>query len=114
MRDEALVRSILASVVSAVEVPVTLKIRTGWDLDNKNALNIARMAEDLGVQALAIHGRTRACGYSGQAEYDTIADVKSRISIPVFANGDIDCPKGKVGARIYWRRRSADWPGCPG
>ncbi len=92
MRDESLVRAILQAVVSAVDVPVTLKIRTGWSSEQKNALTIARMAEDIGIQALAVHGRTRACGYTGDAEYDTIADIKSRIAIPVFANGDITDP----------------------
>lgn len=90
MRDEPLVRSILEAVVKAVTVPVTLKMRTGWDLANRNAVAIARMAEDIGVQALAIHGRTRACMYRGAAEYETIAAVKSAVSIPIFANGDID------------------------
>ncbi|WP_227498017.1 tRNA dihydrouridine synthase DusB [Marinobacter santoriniensis] len=93
MKDEALVRDILEAVVNAVDVPVTLKMRTGWDADNRNAAVIARMAEDAGIQALAIHGRTRADKYNGDAEYDTIADVKSRVSIPVFANGDITSPE---------------------
>ncbi|MDI3323147.1 tRNA dihydrouridine synthase DusB [Pontibacterium granulatum] len=92
LRDEALVADILQTVVAAVDVPVTLKFRTGWDMDNRNALNIARMAEDAGIAALALHGRTRACGYKGEAEYDTIAEVKQSVSIPVFANGDIDSP----------------------
>jgi len=93
MKDEALVKQILESVVKAVSIPVTLKIRTGWDTDNKNALSIARMAQDSGIQALAIHGRTRACGYQGQAEYATIAAVKQALTIPVLANGDIDSPE---------------------
>lgn len=93
MRDEKLVGEILDAVVSAVDIPVTLKIRTGWDKDNRNAINIAKMAESAGVQALAIHGRTRACAYKGEAEYDTIRQVKKAISIPVFANGDITCPE---------------------
>lgn len=93
MKDEKLVQAILEAVVSAVDIPVTLKIRTGWDTDNKNALNIAKMAEASGIQALAIHGRTRACAYKGLAEYDTIAHVKQRITIPVLANGDIDSPE---------------------
>ncbi len=93
MQNEQLVKQILEAIVAAVDVPVTLKIRTGWDTDNKNALNIARIAEQSGIQALAIHGRTRACMYKGDAEYDTIADVKSRISIPVIANGDINTPE---------------------
>jgi tRNA-dihydrouridine synthase B len=74
-------------------VPVTLKIRTGWDRSNRNAVKVAKIAEASGVQALAIHGRTRACGFSGEAEYDTIAEVKSELSIPVIANGDIDTPE---------------------
>jgi tRNA-dihydrouridine synthase B len=94
LQDEALVGRILAAVVRAVpEVPVTLKIRTGWDRDHKNALNILRIAEDAGVQALAMHGRTRACGYSGEAEYDTIKAVKAAAKIPVIANGDITTPE---------------------
>ena len=93
MKDEALVRDILEAVVSAVDIPVTLKMRTGWDREHRNAPLIARMAEDAGIQALAIHGRTRADAYKGEAEYDTIADVKSRVSIPVFANGDINSPE---------------------
>ena len=89
LRDEKLVAAILASVVAAVDVPVTLKIRTGWDAANRNALTIARIAEDAGIQSLAIHGRTRACRYGGEAEYETIAAVKRAIRIPVIANGDI-------------------------
>ncbi len=90
LKNEPLVREILSSVVQAVSVPVTLKIRTGWNKDNKNALNIARIAEQSGIKALAIHGRTRACAYRGNAEYDTIKTVKQQVSIPVIANGDID------------------------
>ena len=93
MRDERLVAEILAAVVAAVTVPVTLKIRTGWDHDNRNALRIAKIAEDAGISALAVHGRTRADLYTGQAEYDTIATIKQALSIPVFANGDIDSPR---------------------
>ncbi|MFH1493870.1 MAG: tRNA dihydrouridine synthase DusB [Pseudomonadota bacterium] len=93
LQDEALVARILDAVVKAVNIPVTLKIRTGWNLDNRNAINIARIAEDAGIQALAIHGRTRACGYGGEAEYDTIAAVKTHIRIPVIANGDITTPE---------------------
>lgn len=93
LRDEQLVSDILHTVVGAVDVPVTLKFRTGWDLESRNALNIARMAEDAGIAALALHGRTRACGYKGAAEYDTIAAVKQAVSIPVFANGDITSPQ---------------------
>jgi tRNA-dihydrouridine synthase B len=90
MKDEPLVRQILEAVVKAVEVPVTLKTRTGWNPELRNGSAIARMAESIGVQALAIHGRTRACMYQGNAEYDTIAAIKQSVSIPVFANGDID------------------------
>ena len=93
LKDESLVARILESVVSAIDVPVTLKIRTGWDRSNRNAVTVAKIAEASGVQALAIHGRTRACGFSGEAEYDTIAEVKSQIAIPVIANGDIDTPE---------------------
>ena len=84
---------ILISVVDAVEVPVTLKIRTGWNKTTINAIQIAKIAEDAGISALAIHGRTRACRFVGEVEYDTIAQVADSISIPVFANGDIDSPK---------------------
>ncbi|MDP2254295.1 MAG: tRNA dihydrouridine synthase DusB [Thiobacillus sp.] len=94
LQDETLVGRILDAVVKAVpDVPVTLKIRTGWDREHQNALNILRIAENAGVQALAMHGRTRACGYSGDAEYDTIAAVKAEIHIPVIANGDITTPQ---------------------
>ena len=93
MRDEKLVAEILTSVVESVDIPVTLKIRTGWDHETRNAATIARIAEDCGIQSLAIHGRTRADQYRGDAEYDTIADVKSRIAIPVIANGDIKTPE---------------------
>ncbi|HIC46875.1 tRNA dihydrouridine synthase DusB, partial [Methylophaga sp.] len=93
LQDESLVASILESVVNAVDVPVTLKIRTGWDRDNRNGLTIARIAEQSGIQALAIHGRTRADAYKGEAEYDTIAEIKAAISsMPIIANGDIDSP----------------------
>jgi tRNA-dihydrouridine synthase B len=92
MKDEALVRDILEAVVAACEVPVTLKMRTGWSPEHKNALNIARMAQDIGITAIAVHGRTRACRYQGQAEYDTIAEIKHQLRIPVLANGDIDSP----------------------
>ena len=93
MKDEPLVKDILTAVVNAVDVPVTLKIRTGWNLEQRNALTIARIAEDCGIQALAIHGRTRCCMYQGEAEYDTIAEVCSALSIPVIANGDITSPE---------------------
>ena len=94
LRDEALVGRILTAVVRAVpEVPVTLKIRTGWDRAHRNAGNILRIAEDAGIQALAIHGRTRACGFSGEAEYDTIRAVKAEAKIPIIANGDITTPQ---------------------
>jgi len=89
LRDEKLVEDILATVVTAVDVPVTLKIRTGWDPQSRNGVTIARIAEQSGIQALAVHGRTRACRYRGHAEYDTIARIKEAISIPVIANGDI-------------------------
>ncbi len=92
MRDEALVARIVSAVVQAVDVPVTLKIRTGWDAAHRNALSIAHIAEDSGIAALAVHGRTRDQQYTGVAEYDTIAAVKAALKIPVFANGDIDSP----------------------
>ncbi|MCC7096244.1 MAG: tRNA dihydrouridine synthase DusB [Thermomonas sp.] len=93
MRDPQLVGRILEAVVQAVNVPVTLKIRTGWDADNRNAPEIARIAEDAGIAALAVHGRTRDQHYTGLAEYDTIAQIKSLLRIPIIANGDIDSPQ---------------------
>ena len=93
LQNEPLVADILSAVVKAVDIPVTLKIRTGWDRENRNAPTIARIAEESGIQSLAIHGRTRTDAYKGDAEYDTIADVKSRIGIPVVANGDISTPE---------------------
>ena len=93
MRDETLVANILEAVVAAVDVPVTLKIRTGWDCDHRNGPTIARIAEASGIASLAVHGRTRDQHYSGQAEYDTIAAIKAALSIPVVANGDIDTPR---------------------
>ncbi len=105
LRDEALVGRILEAVVAAVPVPVTLKIRTGWDRANRNAARIALTAERAGVRALAIHGRTRADAFLGEAEYDTIAEVKAQVAIPVIANGDIDSPE-----KAAWvlRRTGAD------
>jgi tRNA-dihydrouridine synthase B len=93
LKDEPLVAKIVDAVVRAVDVPVTLKIRTGWNKDNRNALAIARIAEDHGIQSLAMHGRTRACMYTGDAEYDTIRAVKQSVGIPVVANGDITTPE---------------------
>jgi tRNA-dihydrouridine synthase B len=93
LEDEALVARILEAVVAAVDVPVTLKIRTGPAPERRNALRIARIAEAAGVQAIAIHGRTRACAFGGQAEYESIAEVKSRVRIPVIANGDVHAPE---------------------
>ena len=92
MQDEPLVGRILEAVVDAVEVPVTLKTRTGRDRANRNAVRIARIAERSGIQALAVHGRTRACGFSGEAECDTLRAVKQAVAIPVIANGDMDTP----------------------
>lgn len=89
LRDEALVAEIVNAVVAAVEIPVTLKIRTGWCAESNNGVHIAKLAEDAGIQALAVHGRHRQQRYTGYAEYDTIAEIKSRVNIPVFANGDI-------------------------
>ncbi|MFM1866171.1 MAG: hypothetical protein RIQ57_781 [Pseudomonadota bacterium] len=105
LQHEDLVKKILESVVKASPVPVTLKIRTGWDKQHKNAINIAKIAESSGIQALAIHGRTRACHYTGEAEYETIAAVKNEISIPVIANGDITTPEK---ALEVLRQTSAD------
>ena len=93
MQDEALVARILDAVVRAVEVPVTLKIRTGWCAEHRNAPTIARIAQDAGIAALAVHGRTRDQHYTGTAEYDTIAAIKAALTIPVLANGDIDSPE---------------------
>ena len=93
LKDEKRVAEILHATVNAVNVPVTLKIRTGWDKNNRNAVSIARIAEDAGIQALAVHGRTRECAYKGEAEYDTISQVKASVSIPVIANGDIISPQ---------------------
>ncbi len=93
LQDEDLVKRILDSVVGAVDVPVTLKIRTGWDKSHRNGLRIAELAEQSGIQALAVHGRTRACGYSGDAEYDTIRAIKRSVRIPIIANGDIRTPE---------------------
>jgi tRNA-dihydrouridine synthase B len=103
LRDEPLVQRILEAVVRAVPVPVSLKIRTGWDRQHRNGLRVARMAEAAGVQALAVHGRTRACGFSGQAEYDTIAEIKAGVGIPVIANGDLDSPE-KVRAVLDYTK----------
>ncbi|MBB3224566.1 tRNA dihydrouridine synthase DusB [Pseudoduganella umbonata] len=105
LQFEDLVEKILHAVVGAVDVPVTLKFRTGWDRANKNALNIARIAEDAGIRMLTLHGRTRADGYTGDAEYDTIAAVKAAVGIPVVANGDITTPEK---ARFVLDRTGAD------
>ncbi len=106
LRDEDLVRRILEAVVGAVpEVPVTLKFRTGWDREHRNGVTIARIAADVGIQSLAVHGRTRADGYSGEAEYDTIAAIKASVAIPVIANGDITTPQK---ARLVLEHTGAD------
>jgi tRNA-dihydrouridine synthase B len=118
LRNELKVARILEAVVDAVEIPVTLKIRTGWDPGNRNGVNIARIAEDAGIQALAVHGRTRACGFSGEAEYDTMRRIVQTVSIPVIANGDIDSPKkakkvlattGAAGIMIGRAARGRPW-----
>jgi tRNA-dihydrouridine synthase B len=101
MKDEPLVGKILDAVVGAVDVPVTLKMRTGWHPDHKNAIRIARTAEGAGIRMLTVHGRTRTCGYTGQAEYDTIAAVKAEVGIPVVANGDIDSPQKAKAVLAY-------------
>ncbi len=105
LQDEALVGQILDAVVSAVDVPVTLKFRTGWNRQHKNALNIARIAQSAGIAMLTLHGRTRADGYSGEAEYETIAAVKAAVDIPVVANGDITTPEK---ARVVLKMTGAD------
>jgi len=96
LRDPALVADILEAVVKAVDIPVTLKIRTGWSPDERNALVVARIAEDAGIQALAVHGRTRACHFQGAAEHDTAAEIKTRVKIPIVANGDITTARAAV------------------
>lgn len=101
MQNEALVERILRAVVGAVKVPVTLKIRTGWSHENRNALNIARIAEEAGIAALTIHGRTRADLYNGAAEYDTIRAVKAAVKMPVVANGDINSPQKALQVLRY-------------
>lgn len=117
LKDEKLVQKILETIVNAVEIPVTLKIRTGWDQHNRNAASIARIAEQSGIQAIAVHGRTRACGYSGNAEYDTIRRIKDLVKIPVIANGDITSPEKAAevitytGADALMIGRAAQ--GCP-
>ena len=93
LEDEALVARILEAVIAAVDVPVTLKMRTGPAPGRRNAVRIARLAEDCGVRLLAVHGRTRACGFAGHAEYDTLAEVKASVRLPVIANGDIETPR---------------------
>lgn len=101
LQDEALVGRILEAVVAAVDVPVTLKIRTGWDPAHRNAVVIAGIAEQAGVQALAVHGRTRDCRFRGEAEHDTVREIKTRVSIPVIANGDITTPQRAVEVLEY-------------
>lgn len=105
LKDEPLVEKILTAVVKAVKIPVTLKIRTGWDPAHRNGTRIAKMAQDCGIQALAVHGRTRACMFQGEAEYDTIAAIKQAVSIPIIANGDITTPEK---AELVLRKTGAD------
>ena len=101
LQDPSLVNDILKAVVKAVDVPVTLKIRTGWDRQNRNAVTIGKIAEEAGIAALAVHGRTRACRFVGEVEYDTIAQVVEAVSIPVLANGDISTPEKAVSVLKY-------------
>lgn len=101
LADEPLVRAILEAVVAAVDVPVTLKIRTGPAPDRRNGVSIARIAEDAGIAALAVHGRTRACAFRGESEYDTIAAIVAATDLPVFANGDIDSPEKAVAVLAH-------------
>ena len=96
MRDEALVRQILTAVCQAVSIPVSLKMRTGWDTEHRNGPIIAKIAQDCGVSAITVHGRTRACAFRGAAEYDTIATIKAQLVIPVIANGDIRTPEDAI------------------
>jgi tRNA-dihydrouridine synthase B len=93
MQNEKLVENIIKSVVNAVDIPVTLKMRTGWNEENKNAPIIAKIAEDFGIQMLAIHGRTRSQKYNGEAEFNTVKKITKMVSIPVVANGDITSPE---------------------
>ena len=106
MKDEALVARILQTVARAVTVPVTLKTRTGWEPSHKNGIRIARIAEDCGIQALAVHGRTRTDMFQGLAEHDTVRAIKSSVRIPVLANGDIDSPMRA--------KEILDYTGCDG
>ena len=101
LRDPQLVKDILNAVVDAVDVPVTLKIRTGWSTDQRNGLDIANIAQDAGIKALAVHGRTRACGFKGAVEYDTIAAIKQALDIPVIANGDINTAEDAANILAY-------------
>jgi len=101
LQDEPLVGRILDAVVHAVDVPVTLKMRTGWDAGHRNGLRVAHIAEQAGIQALAVHGRTRACGYRGVAEHDTVRAIKAAVSVPVIANGDITTPEQAVEVLRY-------------
>lgn len=101
LQDEALVKDILQAVVEAVNIPVTLKIRTGWDTEHRNGPRIAEIAEAAGILSLAVHGRTRACGYGNSVEYDTIRTIKQSVSIPVFANGDITDARKAVEVMQY-------------
>lgn len=101
LQDETLVAQILTAVVAAVAIPVTLKIRTGWDLSHRNGVQIAKLAQACGIRSLVVHGRTRACRFQGPVEYETIAAIKSAVSIPVFANGDINSPQ--IAAEVLQR-----------
>jgi tRNA-dihydrouridine synthase B len=105
LKDEPLVAKIISATVTAVSIPVTLKIRTGWDPEHKNGVRIAKIAEDCGIQALSVHGRTRSCRFKGEAEYKTIAEIKSAVNIPVIANGDINSPEK---ARMVLEETKAD------
>ena len=105
LKNTKLIESILKSVVSSVDIPVTLKIRTGWSPESRNGVEVAKIAEESGVQLLTVHGRTKECRFKGEAEYDTIADIKQNISIPVIANGDIDSPQK---AKQVMRHTNAD------
>lgn len=105
LQNEELVQKILTAVVNAVQIPVTLKIRTGWDKEHRNGISIAKLAQECGIQALAVHGRTRACMFKGEAEYETIRAIKENVSIPIIANGDIATPEK---AKMVLEKTQAD------
>ncbi len=106
MKDESLIAAIVGATVSAVPIPVTVKMRTGWSPERRNGTSVARIVQEQGAAALTVHGRTRACRFEGEAEYDTVAEIKSNLRIPVFANGDIDSRE-----KAYWVMQHTDVDG---